>query len=243
MTETLRNGQVSFELTVQGGILRLADDSLHHNYASGSACWRLYFEDGIRTQCEIRPEDCAGELTREGDDDPTFRNMLHRWTIADGAFGAGFSTHLFLKPGESLELGEYVLSPHTGDWHVGADKYRAWVETWMRPAPKPDWLRHFNGWQRLIFRQQNGEILFRYTDLPTILEEGLKAGDRLGIVAAQSHLDETATVFHVPGYRFERHDAAGGAGVEDLGGGRVRARLPRHALLLLRFIRAQETLS
>jgi hypothetical protein len=133
-----------------------------------------------------------------GSHDPTFRNTVHLWRLTpplEGhapswprrrtdatervpppGFEAGFGKHLFLKPGETVEITGYVLAPYTGSWHVAADKYRTWANTWFKPGPKPGWIKDLKGWQRLILKHQNGEVLFPYDSFPRIFADGKKAG-------------------------------------------------------------------
>ncbi len=115
-----------------------------------------------------------------GSHDATFRNTVHLWRLAGDDLEAGFAKHLFLRPGESITIDGYVLSAYIGSWHAAADKYRAWVDQWYRPLPKPDWLTcdvgAFRGWQRLIMKQQNGRVLFPYDAMPRIFDHGQAAG-------------------------------------------------------------------
>ncbi|MEX2381928.1 MAG: DUF6259 domain-containing protein [Opitutales bacterium] len=88
----------------------------------------------------------------------------------------GFARHMRLRAGESEHLGRFVIAPFRGTWHQGADRYRAWVDSWWQRAATPAWLQQSPGWQRLIFKHQNGEVLFRYDDMPRIHEAGRAAG-------------------------------------------------------------------
>jgi len=108
--------------------------------------------------------------------DPTFRNTAHLWRMRGEAYDAGMVKHLFLNPGESLDIDGYVTSPYQGTWHTAAEKYQTWTKTWCKPLPRPKHLQNFRGWQRLIFKHQNGEYFFKYDDMPRIFEDGDKAG-------------------------------------------------------------------
>ena len=111
-----------------------------------------------------------------GNHDDTFRNTVHLYRTLGGDLETGFVKHLFLRPGQSITLGDFVLAPYAGTWHTAAEIYRAWAGTWMSAPPAPAWIKDFYGWQRLIMRHQNGEILFPYDSMPRIYEEGDKAG-------------------------------------------------------------------
>ena len=46
-----------------------------------------------------------------------------------------------IEPGDTWSSQTHVIAVHEGDWHVGADMYRAWYETIPRHAQDPEWLR------------------------------------------------------------------------------------------------------
>ncbi len=111
--------------------------------------------------------------------DPAFPTTVHISRL-DGAHHdrpeLGFGRHMMLRQGESEQLGPFVVAPYRGTWHIAADRYRAWVDTWWHRRPVPSWVRQSLGWQRLIFKHQNGEVLFRYDDLARIHADGALAG-------------------------------------------------------------------
>ncbi len=79
--------------------------------------------------------------------------------------------------GERIETARSVLALWEGDWREGSDRYGAWArETFYRPAEKPEWVRRFTGWQRIILRHQFGEVFWKYSDLPRLYEEGTRYG-------------------------------------------------------------------
>ncbi len=89
-----------------------------------------------------------------------------------------FVKYPFIGTGEKWESPKFVLALHTGDWHVGADKYRKWARSWIGSCNVPDWLRNTNGYILPIMKQQSGRITREYRDLPEIC---IKAKSRLGI--------------------------------------------------------------
>lgn len=112
-----------------------------------------------------------------GSHDATFRNTLHLWRLyPDDKLETGFVKHLFTRAGENIRFDGFVISPYQGTWHVAADKYGRWAKTWFKPLPRPDWMRGYNGWQRLILKHQNGDILFPYNSFAQIFADGAKAG-------------------------------------------------------------------
>ena len=68
-----------------------------------------------------------------------------------------------MKPGETWQCPESVLAVHEGDWHAGADRYRAWAESWMQPPDVPQWMHEANGW--VLMGVQNGIEFRRIPDV------------------------------------------------------------------------------
>lgn len=117
--------------------------------------------------------------------DPNFGKTLHFGRLnkvgddADFEYGGvdlGMVKYPFLNPGESKSLPEYVVSPHSGDWHVSAKKYRKWADTWYKHPPISEEFKQSNGWQRVIMRHQYGKVLFPYSKIPDIYRSAREAG-------------------------------------------------------------------
>jgi len=126
--------------------------------------------------------DCALYV---GSHDPSFEKTLHifraRHSGGSGDFNYGgvdfgMVKFPFLKPGQSKALAGYVVSPHSGDWHVSAKKYRKWADTWFSHKEPAESYKSSNGWQRIILRHQYGKTFYRYDQLPEIREAGRGAG-------------------------------------------------------------------
>ena len=59
-----------------------------------------------------------------------------------------------------------IISPYSGTWHAAADKYGKWVRSsWWDHHEAPQWIREMKSWQRVIFKHQYGNYLFKYSDL------------------------------------------------------------------------------
>ena len=68
--------------------------------------------------------------------------------------------------GEKWQNDSNILSPYSGTWHKAADKYGKWVRaTWWDYHEAPQWIREMKSWQRVIFKHQYGNYLFKYSDL------------------------------------------------------------------------------
>ena len=93
-----------------------------------------------------------------------------------GALRYGFVKYPFVKQGGDWVSGDFVIAPHPGSWHVGAEKYRKWASTWNPPLEKPAWAQSMKGLFLVIMRQQYGNLMWKYSDIPLLYEEARKNG-------------------------------------------------------------------
>lgn len=129
--------------------------------------------------------------------------------------------YLNLRPGQQCTLGDFVTAPYAGTWHVAADRYRAWAESWWTPPEPPVWVRRLNGWQRVIMKHQYGEIHYRFADLERMFAEGRQAGiDALLMFGWQrgGHDNNYPDYFPDPELGTPEEMAAGIAAVQAAGG-------------------------
>ena len=121
-----------------------------------------------------------------GSHDPTFQDTWHGLRVypdKNGDFNeleVGLYKYPHCLAGESWTCDANVISPYSGDWHQVSHLYRRWVDTWWRRREPPLWVQNMKGWQRIIFRHQYGETLFRYEDLNRRIKA---AGESVGINA------------------------------------------------------------
>jgi len=88
-----------------------------------------------------------------------------------------FPTHLsFVMPRESGTLSPIVLKPFRGDWHAGADIYKAWRQTWMTQPRVPKWIADVHSWQMLQMNTWAASLRVRYNQLPEIAAECARHG-------------------------------------------------------------------
>ncbi len=121
-----------------------------------------------------------------GSHDPTYQDTWHGlrvYTDEAGAFNR-LETGLYKYPnctsGQVWTCDANVIAPYSGSWHQTSTIYRKWADTWWRHREAPVWVTRMKGWQRIIFRHQYGETLFRYADLDTRIR---KAGESVGVNA------------------------------------------------------------
>jgi len=83
----------------------------------------------------------------------------------------------YLRPGNKWKSAEAIVSPHCGDWHIAADKYRAWALTWMKFPEHPKWIMdEFMGWQTIEACTSAGIVYYKYKDFPRLCNEGKIGG-------------------------------------------------------------------
>lgn len=98
--------------------------------------------------------------------------------MSDNTLRMGMNQYPFLAQGEHYQTPPVVYAILEGDWHSGSKFYRKWmVEDYGWKAPqRPDWVKDFQGWLRVIFRTQSGEYNFRFTDIPRLFDQVQAAG-------------------------------------------------------------------
>ncbi|MGI6573093.1 MAG: DUF6259 domain-containing protein [Fermentimonas sp.] len=67
-----------------------------------------------------------------------------------------------------------IIMPYRGSWHFPAKYYKNWASKWYSPVKKPSWVEDITGWQLAIMKQQNGEIIWNYNEINTLVELGKK---------------------------------------------------------------------
>lgn len=107
-----------------------------------------------------------------GSHDDTFQDTWHGLRVyRDESTGKydilefGFYKYPHCFSGESWECAANVIAPYSGTWHTASGIYRNWVNTWWDHRETPSWVREMKSWQRVIFKHQYGEYLFKYADL------------------------------------------------------------------------------
>ncbi len=76
---------------------------------------------------------------------------------------------------------ECVLMLYPGDWHAGADDYRAWRRSLGRPAlersHRPEWFMKSPGLvAHYDFQYQGGGVVHRFRDIPALYEQAREMG-------------------------------------------------------------------
>lgn len=106
-----------------------------------------------------------------GSHDPLFQNTAHgmrlykdknsNFTVLD----CGIYKYPNCFSGDVWKCDANVIAPYKGTWHTATKIYRNWADTWFDHRETPKWVQTMNSWQRLIFKRQYGEYIFKYPDL------------------------------------------------------------------------------
>lgn len=101
--------------------------------------------------------------------------------VADAAIGLDPNHLCFVQPGASQSSEAFVLEPFSGDWHDGADIYKAWRRTWFKAPKTPQWVQDVHSWQQIQINSSEDRLSFPYKDLIKYAE----ACKRWGVKAIQ----------------------------------------------------------
>lgn len=101
--------------------------------------------------------------------------------VADAAIGIDPNHLCFMQPGVTQNSEALVLEPFNGDWHDGADIYKAWRRSWFKPLKNPPWVDDVHSWQQIQINSSEDRLSFPYKDLTKYAE----ACKRWGVRAIQ----------------------------------------------------------
>jgi len=100
---------------------------------------------------------------------------------ADATVGIDPNYLCFIRPGATQHSEPLVLEPFRGDWHAGADIYKAWRSTWFKSPTMPTWVKDVHSWQQIQINSSEDRLEFPYKDLVKVAE----ACHRWGVKAVQ----------------------------------------------------------
>jgi hypothetical protein len=83
-----------------------------------------------------------------------------------------------IEPGASWASGEYGIGVHDGDWHITADRLKAFVDTWWTPSGMAPAIRERIGMFHVQTRGFSGEAFNAFSDLPAIGRDARRFGVR-----------------------------------------------------------------
>jgi Domain of unknown function (DUF6259) len=102
--------------------------------------------------------------------------------VADGSrekniVELSWSQYPFCGAGENASLAPLIIYPYQGTWHCAASRYRRWLEaSKLSISTPPKAVNDISGWQLVIMKQQNGEIIWDYQDIDILIKFARKNG-------------------------------------------------------------------
>lgn len=91
----------------------------------------------------------------------------------------GFFFPMHLPDGCTYEVPRIVMKEYAGSWHEAAKTYRKWWNTCRKVVSVPKSVRDsFTGFMMVILKQQNGEIMWPYTEFDSLGDAALAHGFR-----------------------------------------------------------------
>ena len=99
-----------------------------------------------------------------------------------GSITLSIDRFAFVKPGEKWQNPASILMLYNGSWRKGADEYRAWASSWRKEREQAAWVKNMMGYFLVINKQQYGDEIWRYDNLPQLYELAKAHGcDALGL--------------------------------------------------------------
>lgn len=113
-----------------------------------------------------------------GSHDMVARYKLFRFFEQEGRVYTALAHHPFIAPGESFQGGEVVFQFHDGDWvEAGKAIYRPWfIDTFGLKSPDEDWIRQQGVYQMIMILLPEGNVNYRFCEVPQLARDGLKHG-------------------------------------------------------------------
>ncbi|MHA4846719.1 DUF6259 domain-containing protein [Flavitalea antarctica] len=71
---------------------------------------------------------------------------------------------------QSFELPPVVVTCYEGKWYEAAKRYRAWYDKSFKIPDLPGWVKLDAGWVLAILKQQNGYVMWKYSDLDKLCD-------------------------------------------------------------------------
>jgi hypothetical protein len=129
----------------------------------------------------------------------SYNQELHYTRMCFGRLGQGpeagmwFVNYPFAARGITWKSPALAVCLHTGDWHCGADRYRVWLESWIKRAEVPLTVREMiGGLREMGIKNRNGSVIHSYDEMP--------------VLAAQVARSPRGGPFMVAGWMYNGHD-------------------------------------
>ncbi len=108
------------------------------------------------------------------------------FVVRGGAVGKPFefsiNHQVFCNADQRWTLPPLVVRAYLGDWRAAARHYRAWFDSVVTRRAAPAWAQASSGWILCILKQQNGDVMWDYSDLDQLCDLADQRGlDVLGL--------------------------------------------------------------
>jgi hypothetical protein len=90
----------------------------------------------------------------------------------------GFNFPMFLPEGEAFSVPRVVMKEYAGTWRTAAKTYRRWWDTCRKVVRLPSSAKDFTGMFMVILKQQNGDVMWPYTEFDSLGDAALAHGFR-----------------------------------------------------------------
>lgn len=87
------------------------------------------------------------------------------------AFAA--SIHIPINKPE-FDIPRLAIMPYEGEWYQAAEFYRAWYDKHFDIVSPPEWVRQDAGWVLAILKQQNGNVMWDYSEIDKLVDIALR---------------------------------------------------------------------
>ena len=114
----------------------------------------------------------------------------------------------YLPPGEQFTGSPWILAFHDGDWVEGGQIYREWfIDSFGLRSREDDWIREKHFYQMIMMMLPEGNINYRFEDVPDLARQGLEYGiDSLQLAGWQRGGHDNGYPYYEPDPRLGNWD-------------------------------------
>lgn len=148
--------------------------------ATGSRVASLPYPSKIATMQWSTVNDGTGGLYLASEDPLAgAKDIQIEYDSNTGKLKMGFFFPMHITEGVSYDVPRVVARKYSGTWRTAAKMYRTWWDSCRKVVHIPDSVkRNFTGAMILILKQQNGDIVWPYTDFESLGDAALAHGFR-----------------------------------------------------------------
>ena len=72
--------------------------------------------------------------------------------------------------GKEYSIPDIMLKSYNGEWYKASKFFRSWYDRHFNVATAPEWVIDDSGWMLAILKQQNLEVMWKYTDIDKLCD-------------------------------------------------------------------------